>query len=75
MLNGASTLCLKEIIIIIIIIETIMTIILKIKIKITIIMTIIIIIIIIINNVRKCRLLLATPVFPSLPKLKTCHML
>ena len=50
-----------------------MTIILKIKIKITIIMTIIIIIII--NNVCKCRLLLATPVFPSLPKLKTCHML
>lgn len=72
MLNEASTLCLKEIIIIIIVIETIMTIILKITVKITIIMTIIIIII---NNVRKCRLLLATPVFPSLPKLKTCHML
>ena len=66
MLNEASTLCLKEIIIIII--ETIMTIILKIKI-------IIIIIIIKVNNVRKCRLLLATPVFPCLPKLKTCHML
>ena len=71
MLNEASTLCLKEIIIVII--ETIMTIILKTTVKITIIMTIIIIIII--NNVRKCRLLLATPVFPSLPKLKTCHML
>ena len=69
MLNEASTLCLKEIIIIII--ETIMTIILKIKI----IIIIIIIIIIKVNNVRKCRLLLATPVFPCLPKLKTCHML